>query len=643
MAYQLFKGYVPTKNKECLMKFKNKTSDQLKSLREVSKLGEYAGILNDDTVMVDVDDYDLSEKLMDIVEEKQLACRVIETTKGKHFYFKNTNHELKNRGKSGYSLACGLEADVKFGHNTSYAVLKFGGKERPIIYDIYPDEEYQEVPKWLLPIKTNKEFWKLKKGDGRNQEMFNYILTLQSEGFSKEEARECLEIINKFVLDEPLDDKELNTILRDEAFQKPIFFEKNQFLFDKFANYMVSEHHIIKLNGQLHIYRDGIYSMYGIESQMIKHIPNLNRQKRSEVLDYIDILIDKNSDPAGAEYIAFKNGIYNIKNDTLEPFDPSKVILNRINHNYNPGAYFKPCDDVLNKLACKDENVRALLEEVIGFTFYRRNELRKGFILKGEKSNGKSTFLDMIKNLLGDENTCALDPKDFSDRFRPAELYGKLCDIGDDIEDDYIPNTAMLKKIISGDPITAERKGHDPFDFRSYAKILLSANNIPRMGKGKDSAAVIDRLIIVPFNAYFSPNDPDYNPNIKYELRTEECMEYLIQLGIKGLKRVLKANKFTTSESMKAELAEYEESNNPMLMFFKELEENEESLCNEPTKFGYQKYDEFCITNNLKKCSHIDFTKQVKSYYGYDVKSMRFNGKVCRVFIHKEEKEEAKE
>ena len=50
-----------------------------------------------------------------------------------------------------------------------------------------------------------------------------------------------------------------------------------------------------------------------------------------------------------------------------------------------------------------------LLEEVIGYTFYRRNELRKAFILIGDKANGKSTFLDMIKNVLGEENVSALD------------------------------------------------------------------------------------------------------------------------------------------------------------------------------------------------------------------------------------------
>ena len=64
----------------------------------------------------------------------------------------------------------------------------------------------------------------METGDGRNQKLFNYILTLQANDFTKEEAKECIKIINKYILLDPLDEKELDTILRDDAFQKPVFF-----------------------------------------------------------------------------------------------------------------------------------------------------------------------------------------------------------------------------------------------------------------------------------------------------------------------------------------------------------------------------------------------------------------------------------
>lgn len=633
---QLFRGFVPTKDKKCLMPFKNKPPDELKSFKEVENLSEYAGILDDSVILIDVDDHEQSEILMQIIEDRQCNCRVYETTRGKHFIFMNvttTGEFIIDKCGIGKMLACGIYADIKVGSKNSYSILKFNNKEREILYDIDKEEKYEPLPKWLFPISSKIKFFDMEAGDGRNQALFNYILTLQSNDFTIEEARETLKLINKYVLRNPLDDQELDTLMRDEAFQKPVFFRKNTFLFDKFAHYLKNNHHIIKLNGQLHIYKDGIYvdGNTEIEAQMIKHISNLNRSKRAEVLTYMDILIRENTRTDFANYIAFKNGIYDIETDELIDFTPDIIITNKIDFDYDPDVYSELVDKTLDKLACNDEHVRMLLEECIGYCFYRRNELRKSFILTGEKENGKSTFLAMIEHLLGKENTASLDLKELGDRFKTAELVNKLANIGDDIGDEFIPNPAVFKKLSSGNPISVERKGRDPFDFSNYAKLLFSANNIPRI-KDK-SGAVISRLVIIPFEARFSPDDPDYDPYIKYKLIQDEPMQYLINLGIEGLKRVLKNRRFTTSQKVENALQEYEENNNPILLFFKE----DIKIENEPTNSVYQKYTEFCLANSFSPMSNIEFSKQVKKHLDFEIINKTIKGKKYRIFIKKEQ------
>lgn len=630
---ELFKGYVPTRNKECLMKFKNKRSDELKSLREVSTLEEYAGILNDNTILVDVDDYEQSEILMNIVEDLQLRCRVYETTRGKHFLFMNDERVQTN--KTHAKLACGLSSDIKLGSRSSYSILKYKNKDRKIIYDIFSDEEYETVPKWLLPIATRLDFMDMKAGDGRNQSLFNYILTLQANDYSVEEARETIRIINKYVLDDPLSDDEIDTILRDDSFQKPIFFKKNVFLFEKFATYIKNNNHVIKINGQLHIYQDGVYvsGNKAIEAEMIKHIPNLNKSKRAEVLAYLDLLVKDNSFMSDARYIAFKNGVLDMETEQMLDFSPEYIITNKINVAYNPNAYSELMDKTLNKLACNDEKIRALLEEVVGYCFYRRNELRKAFILTGGKRNGKSTYLDLINHLLDRKNIANLDLNELGDRFKTAELFGKLANVGDDIGDDFIPNPAVFKKLVSGNPVNVERKGADPFDFSNYAKFLFSANNIPRI-KDK-TGAVVDRLIIIPFDAVFDKSDPDYDPYIKYKLVQDEPMEYLTAIGIKGLQRVLMNQSFTQSEKIEKSLEEYEENNDPVLLFFKELDET--SVYNEPTKSVYMKYQEFCLANGCSPISNIEFSKRVNKQFNCEIVNKTIKGRKYRIFTKKGE------
>lgn len=619
-----FRGYVSTKNKKCLEKFKG--VENLKTYDEVKNLEEFAGILNGNSILLDFDDSKQAEIAFKIVQELKLKCRVCKTTRGVHIFFKNS---IVKKCGTGVKLACGLTADVKVGVN-SYSILKFNGVEREVIYDT---GDYQEVPMFFVPVKSNIDFFNMKKGEGRNQSLFNYILTLQSNKFSIDESRECLEVINQFVLAEPLGKTELDTIMRDDAFSAPVFFIDKTFLFDKFAEFLRNNAHIIKINGQLHIYQDGIYveGRDKIESEMIRHIPNLNRAKRTEVLEYLNILICDNSEASPANYIAFKNGIYDIVKDELLPYSETFVITNKINYNFNPSAKSELVETTLDKLACNDQTIRHLLEEAVGYCFYRRNELGKSFMLTGNRSNGKSTFLDMVKTVLGDENIASLDLSELNEKFQNAELFGKLANIGDDIGDEFIGNSAIFKKLVTGDRIQVQRKGERPFDFNNYAKLLFSANDIPRI-KDK-TGAVQRRLVIIPFNATFSKDDPDYRPYIKYELREAENIEYLILLGIQGLKRILENQGFSESAIVAKELEDYEETNNPLIGFFNENQQI--VLENQTTTSIYMQYTEFCLTNNCQPMSKIEFSKQVKRRFDLDIKAKSIDGKVQKIFIKK--------
>ena len=628
-----FKGYVETKDKKCIEKFKNRTD--FKNYQQVQLLPEFAGILAEKTILVDVDDFDQSEILFKIVQDKQLKCRVYETTRGKHFLFNNP--EIVSSCSTHSTLACGIQADIKLGTRNSYSVLKYKEKERKIIYDNAPNEEAEEVPKWMTPVKTSLEFMNMDAGDGRNNALFSYILTLQSNDFSVEEARETIRIINDYVIKDPLLGDELEVILRDDAFAKPIFFKKNVFLFDKFAVFLKNNHHIIRINGQLHMYKDGIYvsGQEEIESVMISHIPNLNSAKRQEVLKYLNILIRENTRPAPATTIALRNGLYNISTDTFSEFTPDIVITNKIPWDFNRYATSEAIDSMLDNVSCKDLQIRMLLEEIVGACMYRSNTLAggKAFILTGTGSNGKSTFLKTLSNLLNEINTSSLDLKKLGDRFSTVMMFGKLANIGDDISNEFVVDTAVFKKVVTGETIDAEQKGQPKFDFKPFCKLLFSANSIPRMGKSGDSAAIMRRLVIVPFNANFSPSDPNFKPEIEDDLKGQESMEYLIQLGIQGLKRVLETRKYTTSSKVQEELEEYEERNNPLLMFVKDCEDEDFLIDSEPTSKVYERYKEFCLAESLQALSKIEFSRQMVKNFELKTINKRIGSKTYRIFV----------
>lgn len=625
-----FKGYVMTKDKKCIEKFKDRTD--FKTFEQVQSLPEYAGILASDAILIDIDDMEQSELLLNIIDDEGIRCKVLKSRSGMHFLFKNSKI-AKCFTKT--KLACGLDQiDIKSGFKNSYEVLKIDGKERQVMYDILEDEEYEEVPKWLFPVKCTTEFLDMDAGSGRNQALFNYILTLQSNDFTVEEARKTIQIINKYILKDPLSDDELAVVLRDDAFKKPVFFKGSSFLFDKFATYIKNNNHIIRINGQLHLFKDGVYvsGQEEIEAVMIKHISGLSNAKRSETLKYLNLLLLENTEMAPAHLIAFRNGIYDILTGELQPFSPSVVITNRIPWDYNPNAYSELADKTLDKIACHDEQVRTILEECIGSCFYRSNKLGggKAFILTGEGSNGKSTFIAMMQHLLNEDNIAALDLKELDQKFQNTALFGKLANLGDDISDEFIVNASIFKKFVTGERVQVQNKGEKPFEFNNYAKFLFSANNIPRI-KDK-TGAVLRRLIIVPFNASFSKDDPDYDDHITYKLQEQEVMEYMIVLGLAALKRVLNGG-FTESAKVQEQLKEYEETNNPIIGFFEEMEFEGFQIENEQSDKVFKRYKEYCLANNFNPMSKAEFSKQVCRKFGLTTKPKKIGGKLFRIYV----------
>ena len=108
-------------------------------------------------------------------------------------------------------------------------------------------------------------------------------------------------------------------------------------------------------------------------------------------------------------------------------------------------------------------------------------------------------------------------------------------------------------------------------------------------------------------------------------------MEHLINLGLEGLRRVLQNYSFTESKNVQQALQEYEEFNNPILLFFKDL--NRDDLLNNSTRDAYLRYQTFCAENNFNAMSNIEFSKKVKQKFGVEIADKKINGRKYRVFV----------
>lgn len=634
-----YRGFIEVNNKIPLGKYASVPDEQLLTLDQAKQCKEYSGVLAKDTVLLDWDKQADAAIALQIIQSEGLKCRVIKTNKGIHALFLNDGSWESTF--TAQQLCCGLTADCKLGTKNGLEYLKDKNGEREVIYDT---KDYETVPVFFRQAKCKEpvDFINMGSGDGRNDAFYRWILTL-NKSMSKDEARSTLALINAYVVREPLDERELQTIGRDDAFPENSygdgsddseFFNGKEFYFSRFARHLMDTRKIIRINNNLHVYRDGVYvqGKDEIERIMIEELPSLSQSRRNEVFAYLNLIAEDYCDVNRfCIYVAFKNGIYNILTKQLEPFNPDYIITNKINFNYNPDAYCAAADNTLNKMACHDPEIRALLEEMIGACFYRNNKLAggKAFILTGNKSNGKSTFLDVVKHLMGRNNCSALDLNELGERFNKCVPFGKLVNIGDDIGDKFIDDSSIFKKMVTGEDISAEFKGQNMFNYTATCKLMFASNNLPKVRD--KTGAIKRRLIIIPFNAEFKPTDADFDPMIGFKLMEDESMEYFIKIGIDGLHRVIANNSYTDSKKTKMALESYDKDNNPILYFFEDLDFDLDVDC-QPTSAVYERYREFCMENNLQPMSNIEFTKCINREYGTAVIRKRVDGKLRRIF-----------
>lgn len=624
----VFKGY--RKGKEAKKPLDNKLYDY----DEVKDLDNYGATCNDGIIDLSFDDVDLAYKILDILEDMNICTYCINSPHGIHTYW-NYNKRIKD-GKD-IILACGVKADIH--SKGTYIPLKCDGVLRE---ETFEDSEFKtipDLPSILYPTLSKTDLYNMGEGDGRNEALSKHVFSLGKLNLTKEEIHGLFLIINRNILKDPLPESEIDTILRPDTFEKlstfSFFDDNGKFLTNSFGDYIMEKYNAIYTNGQLCVY-DSIRGFYDSSLRIIKRFmidcfKNISMTRRNEVYDYLKIMAE-DKEQSSRRYVLFKNGVYDLVTQQLLPHSPEYVISNQIPWDYDPNAYDELTDKTLDKLSCNDPEVRKLLEECIGYTFYRDSKLGKCFIFTGEKNNGKSTFLFMLNTLLGDDNYCSVDLTNLARELDIASLANKLANIKDDVSDGYMEglNVSLFKQVCTGNRCRGKFLYNDPFDFYPYATLIFSANSIPRI---KDpTGAVTKRMIIIPFNAVFTKDDPDFDPFINEKLTKKEAMEYLVNIGISALIGIINRNGFSSSKQADDEIRNYRIGNDSVLSFIQEV--GNEGILNESSKDIYSRYEVFCAEEGSKPVRKSEMHKRIKSELGYRLSDpIRINGRTTRIYV----------
>jgi putative DNA primase/helicase len=301
------------------------------------------------------------------------------------------------------------------------------------------------------------------------------------------------------------------------------------------------------------------------------------------------------------------NGLYNVLDGSFKPHTSEYYSTVQLKAAYRENAgcprFMKFIRSVL------EEPEIYLLQEIFGYFLIPINKAQKSFMLVGAPNAGKSTLLSIFQEiLLGSENVSNDPWQSLSDRFKTAELFGRLANIFADLPSKSVDDNGIFKALTGEDYITAERKNKNPFSFKPYARLLFSCNEIPR-NYGDRSEGFYRRLIIIRFANAVPPEKRD--PNLLDKLTVER--DGIFMWALTGLKRLM-ANSYLFSETdaTRAELQRYKVESNSALSFIEEccvLDAKAECVREEL----FQQYREYCHKNGLKPLSQANFNKDVEA------------------------------
>lgn len=232
-------------------------------------------------------------------------------------------------------------------------------------------------------------------------------------------------------------------------------------------------------------------------------------------------------------YLNVQNGVVNLKTKELLPHNPNLGCTNICNFKYNPNAKSTRFKNFVKEITDGNEEIHRYLKTAAGYWITGTNNEQKFFVLKGNGSNGKSKFLEVIAYVLGNYATTFpinAITKSHSYAGQPTPelvpLTNRRFTYTSELKSDDIINDAVIKQLTGGEKVLVRQMRKEYSEIDAMFKIVLDTNYEPNF-KSFDFA-IKRRLVIIPFTKTFDNAVKDTDLSDKLRADGEYILKWLI-------------------------------------------------------------------------------------------------------------------
>jgi len=524
-------------------------------------------LLTKDEIVIDIDHLP-KESIRELCKTFDIKTQIVWTNRGAHLYFKKPPRHRRTDGvcRLGFEIE-----ELTCANRPNGVTVKRDG----VLREIENAGAREALPDIFTVSKRFEDLTGLSEGDGRNRKLYTHKMKLNN----CEDWFRIIRFINEHVFDEPLPQKEFDSLSRAEQ------SEGDQKTTDEadVAEQVIREFKCAKWASQVWFWSEKAGKFISDDEELAaiiaKRIAVKDPNKVEKAMKWLRI----NAKKYPADYIfkiRLRNGF--LADGKFTPIVVDDFTPHCIDIDYNPDAEPVPAideylDQIVNEPKYTQQDMQDYRNRLIEIMAYglivnpeRVRVLSKFHILRGEGSNGKGTFLEIMKTIYQPENCSTLSIEDLADATRINSLTGKLVNLGDDVEDKPLGKTQFkhIKNITSADTVTIRRLYKEAESVVLQAKLIYTSNSDLRtVDKGH---ALERRMCWVPmFNTVRKPD-----PNFITKMTTPEALEYWMKLMVEAYVRLYKHG-WTESKICADYNGEYHRHNDISKMFIEELEKDD--------------------------------------------------------------------
>lgn len=260
------------------------------------------------------------------------------------------------------------------------------------------------------------------------------------------------------------------------------------------------------------------------------------------------------------------SGIVNLATGDLQPFNYDAMMSKNTNCkvvNEQPQVWLQFLESIFyrgDEPSKKEETKQIIhfIKKALGYSLTADCSEQGLFLLYGDGSNGKSTFVEQISYMMGDyadsvSSSVLMRQKTQNDstRFTLAKLKNIRFVAASETEDGEQLAEAQVKNFTGGEKISAQFKFGNEFSYVPEFKVWLSTNNLPII-RGNDYG-IWRRIYAIPFLRRFTDDEKDKSLPQRLREETPKILAWCIE----GYQEYLKDNGLNLPECLKKVRTDY--------------------------------------------------------------------------------------